>query len=121
MTLRLLYLGYVVGESDDWALQFICNQVENEIKNQCNINSIPPDLQNAVVDRVCGAFLFSKKQSGQLVSFDLSPVAKSISEGDVSVSFSEQCKTPEQRLDSLIEALQSSTKGQLAIYRCIKW
>ncbi|MEA4831576.1 MAG: hypothetical protein VB118_03045 [Oscillospiraceae bacterium] len=121
--LRLDYFGYVVNEGDSWVLSFSIQKIENNIKNSCNITSIPNELFNTVIDMVCGEFLFSKKSSGQLQGFtlNLDAAVKQIQEGDTSVSFGDGSKTPEQRLDLLIAYLMQNGKSEFVQYRRLKW
>jgi hypothetical protein len=119
---RLVSLGYKLKENDDWILCFAMQNVENHIKNSCNITSIPDGLFNIAVDRVCGEFLFAKKQSGQLTidGLDLDGAVASISEGDTSVSFVTGA-SDEEKFDQLLNALSHKGDGDFVCYRKLKW
>ena len=123
VTERLASFGYDVTENDSWMLEFIIQKVENSIKADCNIDSIPDGLHEIAVDTVAGEFLLNKKSKGQLEGFDLDTAVKQIKEGDTSVTFAigEGDSTPEKRLDDLILYLMNYGKGKFASYRCIKW
>lgn len=123
ITERLASFGYDVTENDSWMLEFIIQKVENSIKADCNIDSIPDGLHEIAVDMVVGEFLLNKKSKGQLEGFDLDAAVKQIKEGDTSVTFAigEGDSTPEKRLDDLILYLMNYGKGKFASYRCIKW
>lgn len=123
VTERLASFGYVVTENDSWMLDFIIQKVENSIKNDCNIDSVPEGLHEVAVDMVVGEFLLNKKSKGQLEGFDLDAAIKQIKEGDTSVTFAigEGDSSPEKRLDDLILYLMTYGKGKLVSYRCIKW
>jgi len=120
---RLESFGYTVTDADAWVLDFIIQKVENQIKNECNVDAVPDGLHNIAVDMVVGEFLLNKKSRGQLEGFDLEAAVKQIHEGDTSVTFAigDGSKTPEERLDELILYLMNYGKGKFAAYRCIKW
>lgn len=119
---RLESLGYTFVDSDTWILDFIIIKVENHIKSQCNTLSVPEGLHENAVDMVCGELLLGKKGSGQLIGFDLETAVKSIQEGDTNVTyaFGSGSKTPEERLDVLINFLLHS-EVDYSSYRRLKW
>ncbi len=123
VTKRLESFGYEVTEADNWMIEFLIQKIENSIKTDCNINTIPEELHEIAVDMVVGEFLLNKKSRGQLEGFDLEAAVKQIHEGDTSVTFAigDGSKTPEERLDELILYLMNYGKGKFAAYRCIKW
>ena len=119
---RLISLGYKLEENDDWILCFAMQGVENHIKTSCNVTSIPDELSNVAVDRVCGEFLFTKKQTGQLTidGLDLSGAIASVSEGDTSVTFVSGA-TDDDRFNLLVNYLMTKGEGDFACYRKLKW
>ena len=119
---RLISLGYKLEENDDWILCFAMQSVENKIKSSCNVTSVPNELLNVAVDRVCGEFLFTKKQTGQLTMehIDLSGAIASISEGDTSVSFVPGA-TDDDRFNVLINTLMTKGEGDFVCFRKLKW
>jgi len=123
VTKRLESFGYEVTEADNWMIEFLIQKIENSIKADCNINTIPEELHEIAVDMVVGEFLLNKKSREQLEGFDLEAAVKQIHEGDTSVTFAigDGSKTPEERLDELILYLMNYGKGKFAAYRCIKW
>ena len=120
---RLESFGYTVTDGDSWMIGFAVQKVESSIKNKCNITLIPDGLHYTAVDKVCGEFLFTKKQSGQLVGFDMSTAVKQVQAGDTNITFAigQGSMTPEQRLDSLIAYLTTRGDGDFVCYRKIKW
>lgn len=119
---RLESFGYIITESDDWIISFAIQKVENNIKNSCNVTSIPDGLKHIAVDMICGEFLFAKKQTGKLDGFNLETAVKQVQTGDTSVTFAvEASRTPEQRLDTLLSYLMNNGKDGFACYRKIKW
>ena len=119
---RLISLGYKLKENDDWILCFAMQTVENHIKSSCNVTSIPDELLNVAIDRVCGEFLFAKKQTGQLVieGLDLTGAIASISEGDTSVSFVSGA-TDDDRFNLLVNYLMTKGEGDFVCFRKLKW
>jgi len=122
---RLQSLGYTVKDSDDIAINFAMQKVENTIKNDCNVSSIPDGLMNIAIDMVIGEFLMSKKTfaPNDLLSLNLDSAIKQIQEGDINIAFSvgEGSKTDEQRLDSFINYLLTYGRGEFNTYRRFKW
>lgn len=119
---RLVSLGYKVEENDDWFISYVIKAVENHIKNSCNVTIIPDGLFNIAVDRVCGEFLFAKKQSGQLTidGLDLDGAIASISEGDTRVSFVAGA-SDDDRFNQLVNYLMTKGEGDFVCYRKLKW
>jgi hypothetical protein len=117
VTARLAAFNYTVVTGDAWMLGFIIDKVENHIKNQCNVTTVPVGLEEVAVDRATGEFLLGKKSSGQLTGFDVDDAIKTISEGDTSVTFG---TTTEERMNALIAFLMHEGTD-FSVYRCIKW
>ena len=122
---RLESFGYKIQPNDDFALGFCIGKVGNQIKNFCNIEEIPEELNFAYIDMVCSEFLLGKKSTGNLTLNDIdlnSPAIKSISEGDTSVNFYvEGNQTAEQKLDNFIMYLSDKYKMNLYKYRRFTW
>ena len=116
----LALYGYTVTTEDAWALEFIIERAEQQIKDQINRAEIPEGLRSMVVDMAVGEFLRRKKATGTLEGFDLEAAVSSIKEGDTTVSFSSDM-TDDQRLDALIAQLTSASRTQLAKYRRMVW
>ena len=113
---RLGELGYEYSQKDSELLLFCKNKVENYIKNYCNLPAVPDGLLEIFVDRVCGEFLFSKFHAEKLKNENSENNIRSISEGDVSVTFSDE-NYPEK----LIEKLINCGGGDINCYRKIRW
>ena len=122
---RLQSIGYAVKDSDDIAINFAMQKVENTIKNDCNISAIPDGLMNIAIDMVVGEFLMSKKTFApdDLLNFNLDSAIKQIQEGDTNISFAvgEGSKTDEQRLDSFIDYLLNYGRDEFITYRRFRW
>lgn len=122
---RLQSLGYTVKDSDDIAINFAMQKVENTIKNDCNISAIPDGLMHIAIDMVVGEFLMSKKTfaPSDLLNFNLDSAVKQIQEGDTNISFAvgEGSKTDEQRLDGFIDYLLNYGRDEFITYRRFRW
>ena len=119
---RLVSLKYKLEENDDWILCFAMQSVENHIKSSCNVTSVPEGLFNIAVDRVCGEFLFAKKQTGQLTieGLDLDGAIASVSAGDTNVSFVAGA-SDDDRFNQLVSYLMAKGEGDFVCYRKLKW
>ena len=122
---RLQSLGYTVKDSDDIAINFAMQKVENTIKNDCNVSAIPDGLTHVAINMVVGEFLMSKKTfaPSDLLNFNLDSAVKQIQEGDTNISFAvgEGSKTDEQRLDSFIDYLLNYGRDEFITYRRFRW
>ena len=58
---RLESFGSVLKDGDEVILTFSIQKVENTIKNDCNVPSIPDGLMHIAVDMAVGEFLSVKK------------------------------------------------------------
>lgn len=117
---RLASLGYQADNNDIFALRFVLTQVENHIKNFCNIDAIPAELETVVVDRVCGTFLNQKKASGQLTGAQIEGVVKRITDGDTTVEFASNTDA-ETVFNSYINNLVNGNDGDLIRFRKLCW
>ena len=115
---RLATLGYTATATDDWMLGFCLDKVTNHIKQNCNVSEVPLGLHSIAVDMACGEFLFGKKSSGQSIGIDFEAVAKSIQEGDTTITF-DTTNSIESQYEALISYLMREV--DFAAYRCIKW
>lgn len=119
---RLVSFGYELKEDDGWMVCFAAEKVENRIKYSCNTTSIPDGLFHVAVDRVCGEFLFVKKNLGklELTDLDLDGAITQIHEGDVTVAFASG-SSDEDKLNSFLNYLVVSGEGDFVCYRKLKW
>lgn len=127
VVIRLAMLGYKVADSDKPDLVYLINKCERDILNSINHEVLPDGLFHTLVDMVAGQFLFDKKSAGKLdgvEGFDFSAPAKSITEGDVSVTFAgagDGVASAEARFDALIHKLIHPDDGVFAVYRRLRW
>ena len=117
---RLSYLGYTAVAADDGMITFIQNTVENSVKLTLNVIEIPEDVENIIIDKICGEFLVNKKSTGQNIGIDVDQAVTSIQEGDTNVSF-DKALTGEAQLSMLLKWLISGRDGVLLRHRCIRW
>lgn len=120
---RLNQLGYVPTEADNDSIDFELNKTLNYVMNYCNITTIPNILYPRIVDRVCGEFLFYKKNSGSLNGFNYDAVIKSIKEGDTQIQYAvgQGEDTPENRFDAFVKSLDRGFDKWLTPHRRLRW
>lgn len=122
---RLQSFGYELKESDEPILIFCIQKVENTIKNDCNVSSIPDGLVNIAVDMVVGEFLTAKKTfaPNDITGLDLDFAVKQIQTGDTNTVFAtgEGSLTAEQRLNTFLNYLLTYGRDEFSCYRRIRW
>nr|DAR24970.1 MAG TPA: head to tail adaptor [Caudoviricetes sp.] len=122
---RLAMLGYTVTDADKTGLEYLIHKCEAELLANINHRELPPPLFYTLVDMVAGQFLFDKKAAGGLgEGFDFDAPAKSITEGDVSVTFagaSDGASNAESRFDALLDQLRHPAESILAAFRRLRW
>lgn len=117
---RLAFFGYELSTiEEEKQIEYLREKIERMIKNRCHINQIPKELISYERDRICGEFLWEKKQSGTWTSLQTDPTVTSIQEGDVNVHFTGQ-DSAEMKLDKLIQFFMGNEE-ELLCYRTIKW
>lgn len=124
VVLRLAMLGYKVIEDDTPGLEYLISKCEKDIMADINQNALPDGLFYTLVDMVAGQFMFNKKAAGDLEGFDFEAPVKSITEGDVSVTFaggSDGASSAEARFDALLSKLMHPAQSTLAAYRRMRW
>lgn len=120
---RLKQLGYVATENDYDQIDFELQKTINYVLNYCNITKIPEILDPRIVDRVCGDFLYYKKNSGSLEGFNYDAVIKSIKEGDTQIQYAvgQGEDTPENRFDAFVKSLDRGFDKWITPYRRLRW
>lgn len=123
VTARLSALGYTVTEADGSALDFDIKKAEETLKILTNQNEVPEGLFYAWVDMAVGLFLVDKKASGELDDvFDFSAPAKSISEGDTSVTFAiADNGSFGSQFDAMLAKMLRPDPELIARYRRLVW
>lgn len=122
---RLQSFGYTLKDGDEVILNFSIQKVENTIKNDCNVSSIPDGLVNIAVDMAIGEFLTAKKtfSPNDIAGLDLDFAVKQIQTGDTNTVFAtgESSLTPEQRLNAFVSYLLIYGRDEFSCYRKIRW
>lgn len=122
---RLQSFGYTLKDGDEVSLNFSIQKVENTIKNDCNVSSIPDGLVNIAVDMAIGEFLTAKKtfSPNDIAGLDLDFAVKQIQTGDTNTVFAtgESSLTPEQRLNAFVSYLLTYGRDEFSCYRKIRW
>ena len=120
---RLGMLGYTATNDDNDHIDFELDKILNYVKNYCNITEIPEILDPRIIDRVCSEFLFYKKNSGQLSTFDYDAVIKEIKEGDTTLKYAvgQGEDTPENRFDSFVKQLERGFDKWITPHRKLRW
>lgn len=122
---RLQSFGYEIQDGDEIILNFSIQKVENTIKNDCNVSSIPDGLVNIAVDMAVGEFLTAKKTFApdSIAGLDLDFAVKQIQTGDTNTVFAtgEGSLTAEQRLNNFLNYLLTYGRDQFSCYRKIRW
>lgn len=122
---RLQSFGYEIQDGDEIILNFSIQKVENTIKNDCNVSSVPDGLVNIAVDMAIGEFLTAKKtfSPDSIAGLDLDMAVKQIQTGDTNTVFAtgEGSLTAEQRLNAFLNYLLTYGRDEFSCYRKIRW
>lgn len=123
---RLVQLGYVADEADHESIDFEIEKIQNYVVNNFtrgSVSDIPEILDPRIVDRVCGEFLFYKKNSGSLTGFNYDAVIKQIKEGDSTITYAvgQGEDTPESRFDAFVKSLERGFDKVCTPHRKLKW
>lgn len=95
--------------SQDISLQFIMDDVDETIRNYCNLDEVPPGLVNTSYRMALDLYRCDRPGEGE------APVrVSSISEGDTSTSFTSAA-------DALSGGILKDYQGQLNRYRKVVW
>lgn len=113
-------LGYTVTEGDDFILNFLVTEVQNDFLIDANIENVPEEMTPFLAEQVVGKFLINKRSMGVLdiESLDLDSV-KSVSMGDTSVSMGGTSNA--DLFDNYVNSLLTSGKGKVACYRKLRF
>lgn len=120
---RLNQLGYTAAEADGRHIDYELEKITNYTLNYCNITTVPAIIEKRLIDRVCGEFLYYKKNSGELEGFNYDAVIKQIKEGDTSISYAvgQGENTPENRFDAFVKQLERGYDKWIAPHRRMRW
>ena len=119
---RLESLAYHIVGEDSLLIKILLDGVTKEILNKCNITELPDELKPMAVDAVCGRFLNEKHSSKQLEDYDFTTAVSSITEGDISISYSSGgTSNPEEIFKACIQGMAELDPYQLHAFRRLKW
>lgn len=97
-------------DSKDTILEFILEDVEEIVKNYCNISVIPKELNSTILRMAVDMYKNESLGSEEIALGSIS----SISEGDTSVSYRSSAS-------EFKESLLKDYKSQLNRYRKLRW
>lgn len=120
---RLSQLGFTADAEDYDQIDFELQKIVDYTLNYCNIQEIPEILETRLIERVCGEFLYYKKNSGSLEGFNYEAVIKQIKEGDTSITYAvgQGEDTPENRFDAFVKHLERGYDKWCTPYRRLRW
>lgn len=123
VTARLLSLGYTITEDDAVPLDYQIKKAETTLKVSTNQCEVPEGLFYVWVDMAAGGFLMDKKNAGALSDlYDFNAPAKSISEGDTSVTFAiADTGSFEDQFDTMLAKMAHPDEDLILAFRRLVW
>lgn len=120
---RLAELGYVATDIDNTAIRRNIDKAEAQLRAETNQREVPDGLFYVWVDMAAGLFLSDKKAAGALNDvYDFSAPAKSISEGDTSVTFAiADTGSFEDQFDAMLAKMTTPDPDLIIAYRRLVW
>lgn len=106
---RLYELGYEVEENEHEALLRAIDKAQFSIMNTLNSEGVPRELEYVWIDMAAGEYLLAANEKAD-------EGVKTISEGDMTVSFKD-----EDPQDELIDRLLNNGRCEMLSYRRVKW
>lgn len=119
---RLAMLGYEATEDDKPGIDYLIDRCRAELLAEINHREVPEGLLYTLAEMVAGAFLGEKLAAGclEIAGRELGQAAKSITQGDVSVTFAEE-DSAEARFCRQLEAMKHPPERVLGAYRRLRW
>lgn len=120
---RLAELGYVATDIDNTAIRRNIDKAEAQLRAETNQREVPEGLFYVWVDMAAGLFLSDKKAAGALNDvYNFSAPAKSISEGDTSVTFAiADTGSFEDQFDAMLAKMTTPDPDLIIAYRRLVW
>lgn len=123
---RLAMLGYTAADEDRPGLEYMIAKCRVELLADINHKKVPDGLFCTLVDMAAGSFLHGKLAAGALEigGLDFSQQPKSITEGDVSVTFaggSDDAASPEVRFLAVLDGMMHPPESVLGAFRRLRW
>lgn len=85
--IELIELFGIRISTDDFCLAFAVESTIQDILNYCNLKEIPVELEHVIVRRVLAKLLDFKMQTSGADSINIEKGIRSITEGDISISY----------------------------------
>lgn len=123
---RLAMLGYQATEQDKPAIDYLTGKCRVTLLASIHHKDVPDGLIYTLVDMVAGSFLQDKLAAGglEIEGLDFSTDTKSITEGDVSVTFAgagDSASSPEGRFLTTLDGMVHPSEKILGAFRRLKW
>lgn len=120
---RINALGYTVTEADRYLVDYNISKAKARLRIYTNQPEVPDGLYHVWVDMAAGMFLRDKKTTGALSSlYDFSAPAKSISEGDTSVTFAiADTGSFEDQFDTMLAKMIEPDEELYVAFRRLVW
>lgn len=120
---RIAGLGYIVTDKDNAVVRYNISKAEAQLKAETNQSEVPEGLFYVWVDMAAGLFLTDKKAAGALAEvYDFDAPAKSISEGDTSVTFAiADTGSFEDQFDAMLSKMITPDPDLIIAYRRLVW
>lgn len=119
---RLAMLGYRVVQEDRPCLDYLAARCERELLADLNRKELPEGLFHTLADLAAGTFLQERLAAGglEIPGLDLSAGVRSLTEGDISVTFAGE-QGPEARFAALLDRMVHPPEALLGAYRRLRW
>ena len=123
---RLAMLGYQATEQDKPAIDYLTGKCRVTLLASIHHKDVPDGLIYTLVDMVAGSFLQDKLAAGglEIEGMDFSTDTKSITEGDVSVTFAganDGISSPEGRFLATLDGMVHPSEKIMGALRRLKW
>ena len=123
---RLAMLGYQATEQDKPVIDYLTGKCRVTLLASIHHKDVPDGLIYTLVDMVAGSFLQDKLAAGglKIEGMDFSTDTKSITEGDVSVTFAganDGISSPEGRFLATLDGMVHPSEKILGAFRRLKW
>ena len=123
---RLAMLGYQATEQDKPAIDYLTGKCKVALLASIHHKDVPDGLIYTLVDMVAGSFLQDRLADGglEIEGLDFSTDTKSITEGDVSVTFAganDGTSSPEGRFLATLDGMVHPSEKILGAFRRLKW
>lgn len=123
---RLAMLGYQATEQDRPAIDYLTGKCKVTLLASIHHKDVPDGLIYTLVDMVAGSFLQDKLAAGglEIEGLDFSTDTKSVTEGDVSVTFAganDGTSSPEGCFLATLDDMVHPSEKILGAFRRLKW